>query len=69
MAEGQKLRYVGPSRSVTIPALRTSVPRNHQVTVEDPALAASLLEQADWELVGAKTKTKDETPPAPPTEG
>lgn len=66
-AEGKKLRYTGGFASVTVPALRVSVKRNHQVVVEDADTAAALLLQGDWEEVGAP-KSKDETPPAP-TEG
>lgn len=60
MPEAQKLRYIGPIDELTIPALGVSVKRNHQLAVEDPGIAAALLEQADWEAVGAKTAGKQE---------
>lgn len=64
MAEAKKIRYVGPFRSVDVAGLG-NVKRNHQVEVADQDLAASLLDQADWEEVG---KTKKTDPPAdPPT--
>lgn len=59
MAEAKKIRYVGPFRAVDVPALGTTVRRNHQVEIEDQALAKSLLAQSDWEEVGAKTAAKE----------
>ena len=62
MAEAKRLRYVGPFRAVDVPALGTTVKRNHQVEIEDKAVAAALLAQADWEEVGAKAAEKKDTP-------
>jgi hypothetical protein len=70
MAEAKKLRYVGPHDEVAVPALGKSVRRNHQVEVEDAALAKSLLAQADWEEVGAKsTEKRDAADDAPQARG
>lgn len=59
---GTKLRYVGPFPAVDVPALGKRVERNHQIAVEDQALAASLLAQSDWEEVGAKVAAKQDEP-------
>lgn len=64
MAEATKIRYVGPFRAVDVPALGTTVRRNHQVEIEDPAVAKALLAQSDWEEVGAKAAGKQEAPAA-----
>lgn len=64
-----KLRYVGPFDAVDVPALRKTVKRNHQIEVEDKAVAASLLEQSDWEEVGAKAAAKQDDAPAAPEKG
>lgn len=56
---GRKLRYVGPHKAVSVPALGegVTVKRNHQVTVEDAAIATSLLEQREnWREVGGTKK-------------
>ena len=54
MAEGTKIRYVGAHKAIEIPALGIAVARGHQITVDDPALAASLLAQEEnWRAVGA----------------
>lgn len=70
--EPRTLRYVGPLRAVTVPALGADgreIRRNHQVKVADPAVAASLLAQADWEEVGAKAAAKADETPAKPEKG
>jgi hypothetical protein len=72
MAEPRKLRYVGPHDEVAVPALGKSVRRNHQVEVEDAAVAKSLLAQDTWEEVGAKAaaaKREDATAEAAPKSG
>lgn len=48
----KKIRYIGPSEEVWLPATGQLVKKNHQVEIEDDELAKSLLEQPDnWELV------------------
>lgn len=54
----RRLRYVGPFGAVDVPALGKRVRRNHQVEVEDAALAKALLQQDTWEEVGAKAAAK-----------
>lgn len=61
MAEPTKIRYVGGFDAVDVPALGQTVKRNHQVAVDDKTLAASLLEQSDWEEVGVPKAAKAET--------
>lgn len=51
--KGRVLRYVGPHVAVEVPDLGATVERNHQITVDDPAIAAALLDQDDWREVGA----------------
>lgn len=74
MAEttARKLRYVGPHVGVEIPALETTVLRNHQIEVADSVLADSLLEQTDnWKEVGAASKpvAADDGPQTPEAGG
>lgn len=52
MAEARKFRYVGPHTAVYVPDLGVTVKRNHQVPVEDKAVADSFAAQGDWEEVG-----------------
>lgn len=51
--EPRRLRYVGPHVAVEVPSLGATVERNHQIAVDDPAIAAALLDQEDWREVGA----------------
>ena len=64
MAEARKIRYVGAHAEVYVPALGQSVRRNHQISVDDAALAAALLEQSGWEEVGAKAREAQRGEPA-----
>lgn len=59
MAE-RKFRYVGPHTAVSVPDLGVTVKRNHQVPVEDKAVADSFADQADWEEVGISKATPAE---------
>ena len=55
----KKIRNVSPDER-QIAATGQVVPPNHQVEIEDDALAKSLLEQTDiWERVTAKKETSD----------
>lgn len=74
--EAKTLRYIGPFKAVTVPALGERVEHGHQVDVEDAAIAAALLDQDDWEEVGKpkpkgtrrQPKPKDPPKDPPPAE-
>lgn len=58
-----KVRYIGPFDEVEVREFGIAVKRNHQAEIPD-GIAATLIEQADWEEVG-KPKSKEQQPPAP----
>lgn len=60
-AKERRFRYAGPHDEVYVPALGKGVKRNHQLAVDDAAVADSLAQQADWKEIGAEQKDE----PAP----
>lgn len=64
----KKFKYVGPSDEVEVPAAGVTVARGHQVEIHDPALAASMEEQADvWEHIPQSKPKRSPAKKAAPT--